>query len=135
MSESKETIGLSQSPSLSANALALFDAVRVDYSLRRLVHYTGSDWRHVQSWILLTNYHRYIDQFLQWGLTQLNADTRYSHLVLPGNLVIRHGQSAAEADAIIAAIEVPAVARPSAKPRLTICCPSNAAILKAFLKP
>jgi len=25
--------------------LSLFDAVRVDYSLRRLVHYTGSDWR------------------------------------------------------------------------------------------
>ena len=28
--------------------LALFDAARVDFSLRRLVHYTGSDWRHVQ---------------------------------------------------------------------------------------
>ena len=38
--------------------LALFDAARVDFSLRRLVHYTGSDWRHVQPWILLTNYHR-----------------------------------------------------------------------------
>ena len=25
--------------------LALFDAVRVDYSLRRLVHYTGTNWR------------------------------------------------------------------------------------------
>ncbi len=25
--------------------LALFDAVRIDYSLRRLVHYTGTDWR------------------------------------------------------------------------------------------
>ncbi len=31
--------------------LALFDAARIDYSLRRLVHYTGSDWRHVQRWI------------------------------------------------------------------------------------
>ncbi|NQD95537.1 AMP nucleosidase, partial [Pseudomonas sp. CrR25] len=41
--------------------LALFDAARVDFSLRRLVHYTGSDWRHVQPWILLTNYHRYVD--------------------------------------------------------------------------
>src|ERR1700722_16154276 len=28
--------------------LALFDAPRVDYSLRRLVHYTGSDWRAMQ---------------------------------------------------------------------------------------
>jgi len=25
--------------------LALFDAVRVDFSLRRLIHYTGTDWR------------------------------------------------------------------------------------------
>ena len=25
--------------------LSLFDAARVDYSLRRLVHYTGTDWR------------------------------------------------------------------------------------------
>ena len=51
--------------------LSLFDAVRVDYSLRRLVHYTGSDWRHVQPWILLTNYHRYVDQFVRWAVSQL----------------------------------------------------------------
>ena len=51
--------------------LSLFDAARVDYSLRRLVHYTGSDWRHVQQWILLTNYHRYVDQFVRWGREQL----------------------------------------------------------------
>ena len=82
--------------------LALFDAVRVDYSLRRLVHYTGSDWRNVQSWILLTNYHRYIDQFLRRGLAQLAGDTPYTHMVLPGNLVIRRGATAAEAEATIA---------------------------------
>ncbi len=51
--------------------LALFDAVRVDYSLRRLVHYTGCDWREVQPWILLTNYHRYVDQFVRHGLERL----------------------------------------------------------------
>ena len=28
--------------------LSLFDAVRVDFSLRRLVHYTGTDWRDMQ---------------------------------------------------------------------------------------
>ena len=55
--------------------LSLFDAVRVDYSLRRLVHYTGSDWRNVQQWILLTNYHRYVDQFVRWGLGQLEQRT------------------------------------------------------------
>ena len=44
--------------------LALFDAVRVDYSLKRLQHYTGVTWRAIQPWILLTNYHRYVDQFI-----------------------------------------------------------------------
>ena len=53
--------------------LSLFDAARVDYSLRRLVHYTGSDWRNVQRWILLTNYHRYVDQFVRWGREQLRG--------------------------------------------------------------
>ena len=67
--------------------IALFDAVRVDYSLRRLVHYTGSDWRAMQPWLLLTNYHRYVDQFIHWGLEQLRAGTA-SKLVLPGNVVI-----------------------------------------------
>ena len=51
--------------------LALFDAVRVDYSLRRLLHYTGTDWRSIQPWILLTNYQRYVDQFVRWGLNEL----------------------------------------------------------------
>ena len=34
--------------------LSLFDAVRVDYSLRRLMHYTGTDWRAVQPWVLMS---------------------------------------------------------------------------------
>ena len=53
--------------------LALFDAPRTDYSLRRLVHYTGSDWRGIQPWLLLTNYHRYVDQFVHWGLKQVHS--------------------------------------------------------------
>jgi AMP nucleosidase len=57
--------------------LALFDAARVDFSLRRLVHYTGSDWRHVQPWILLTNYHRYVDQFIAMAWSSC-AKTRVS---------------------------------------------------------
>jgi len=71
--------------------LSLFDAVRVDFSLRRLVHYTGSDWRNIQSWILLTNYHRYVDQFVQWGVREMRQSKRFNHLVLPGNIVIEPG--------------------------------------------
>ncbi len=73
--------------------LALFDAVRVDYSLKRLVHYTGLDWRLIQPWILLTNYHRYVDQFVEWGVTQLRSDSPYNALQLPGGGTITRGLS------------------------------------------
>ncbi len=82
------------------NPLALFDAVRTDFSLRRLVHYTGSDWRHVQRWILLTNYHRYVDQFVRWGRQQLNRKGAFDRLVLPGNVIIDRQHSPAEAEAL-----------------------------------
>jgi AMP nucleosidase len=70
-----------------AKPLSLFDAVRVDYSLRRIVHYTGSDWRSVQPWILLTNYHRYVDQFVSWGIEEIAAG-RALRLIAPGGLSV-----------------------------------------------
>ncbi|MFM1815491.1 MAG: nucleosidase [Pseudomonadota bacterium] len=82
--------------------LALFDAARVDYSLRRIVHYTGSDWRHVQRWILLTNYHRYVDRFVAWARDHIGKNAAYDRLVIPGNLSLGPEQGSAEADAIIA---------------------------------
>ena len=84
--------------------LALFDAPRVDYSLRRLVHYTGSDWREMQPWVLLTNYHRYVDQFMQWGLKQLQAGTGVEKVVLPGNIVIDSSIAPAEAEARVSSV-------------------------------
>jgi AMP nucleosidase len=84
--------------------LALFDAARVDYSLRRLVHYTGSDWRAMQPWVLLTNYHRYVDQFVRWGLEQLRGDAGVSKLVLPGNVEIDASVSPEEAQAKAAGV-------------------------------
>ncbi len=85
--------------------LALFDGPRVDYSLRRLVHYTGSDWRGIQPWILLTNYHRYVDQFVRVGLSALaGAPDRYARLILPGGLAVEAGEAAgADPAALIAA--------------------------------
>ncbi|SDK65272.1 AMP nucleosidase [Pseudomonas indica] len=84
--------------------LALFDAARVDFSLRRLVHYTGSDWCHMQPWILLTNYHRYVDQFILHGLSRLREDSRFVRMVLPGNVVIERGMEEGEAQAIIGGV-------------------------------
>ena len=83
--------------------LSLFDAVRVDYSLRRLVHYTGSDWRNVQQWILLTNYHRYVDQFVRWGLARLAEGGPYERMALPGGAEIKRSSASARAEEAIAA--------------------------------
>ncbi len=76
--------------------LALFDAVRVDFSLRRLVHYTGADWRAIQPWILLTNYHRYVDQFVRVGLQALaRGEGGYERLILPGGVAVERSEAAA----------------------------------------
>ena len=79
--------------------LALFDALRVDFSLRRLIHYTGTDWRTIQPWILATNYQRYVDHFLTWAVEELGREgTPYTQLVLPGGGIVRRGQPVTEAD-------------------------------------
>ncbi len=43
--------------------LALFRAARVDYSLHRLYHYTGTDPEHFQKFVIFTNYQFYVDAF------------------------------------------------------------------------
>ncbi len=84
--------------------LALFDAVRVDYSLRRLLHYTGTDWRSIQPWILLTNYQRYVDRFVHWSLDELADSTSpYDRLIAPGGAIAGRGDLSAEAEARLAA--------------------------------
>ena len=47
--------------------LALFTAPRVDYSLHRLRHYTGTAPDHFQNFVLFTNYQFYIDEFIALG--------------------------------------------------------------------
>jgi AMP nucleosidase len=81
--------------------LAMFDAVRVDYSLKRLQHYTGTHWSNMQPWILLTNYHRYVDQFVNWALDQLKRDSPYEALHLPGGGSIIRGMDKKSIDAVI----------------------------------
>lgn len=81
--------------------LALFDAARTDYSLKRLMHYTGSHWKHVQPFILLTNYHRYVDQFVRWGMTQIGGKSHYTKLVLPGNVEVTTPKSGKELESLL----------------------------------
>ncbi|MEA2776425.1 MAG: nucleosidase [Acetobacteraceae bacterium] len=96
--------GLWTSAEGQARPLALFDAVRVDYSLNRLLHYTGTHWRDIQPWILLTNYQRYVDQFVRWGLDELaDPANRHDRLIAPGGVVVSRGDDPVEAAARVAA--------------------------------
>ena len=70
------------------NPLALFDARRVDFSLARLRHYTGTPPAHVQNYVLFTNYHRYVDEFVRWACGELAADGRWQLLSCAGSLEI-----------------------------------------------
>jgi AMP nucleosidase len=65
--------------------LALFDALRTDFSLARLRHYTGTPPEHFQKFILFTNYHRYVDEFVSWAAGQV-GEGRYSALSGAGGL-------------------------------------------------
>ena len=70
--------------------LALFTAARVDYSLHRLRHYTGTAPEHFQNFVLFTNYQFYIDQFIKLGHALMaEAMGDYVAFVEPGNVVTR----------------------------------------------
>lgn len=76
--------------------LALFDGLRTDFSLARLRHYTGTPSEHVQQYILFTNYHRYVDEFVRWACAQLGTDeqgnpSRFTSVSGPGGIVIEAG--------------------------------------------
>ncbi len=66
--------------------LALFSAERVDFSLARLQHYTGTAPEHFQGFILLTNYQRYVDAFVEFAREQAGG-SGYADFVGPGNRV------------------------------------------------
>ncbi len=68
--------------------LALFDGLRTDFSLARLRHYTGTPPEHVQRYVLFTNYHRYVDEFVTWAVAQLGGDTPYEMLSCPGGVTV-----------------------------------------------
>ena len=70
--------------------LALFTAERVDYSLQRLHHYTGTRPEHFQRFVLLTNYQRYVDHFIEHGRAELRDGSEYDRLVEPGDVVSRN---------------------------------------------
>ncbi|GAP35818.1 AMP nucleosidase [Piscinibacter sakaiensis] len=74
-----------------AQPLALFTAPRVDYSLHRLRHYTGTAPEHFQNFVLFTNYQFYIDEFIRLGHEAMAAGAPgdYAAFVEPGNVITR----------------------------------------------
>ena len=75
-----------------AQPLALFTAPRVDYSLHRLRHYTGTAPEHFQNFVLFTNYQFYIDEFVRLGHETMSSPARaqdYTAFVEPGNVIAR----------------------------------------------
>ncbi len=71
--------------------LALFRAARVDYSLRRLYHYTGTDPEHFQNFVIFTNYQFYVDAFVQLSQQRLAAgEAGLDAFVAPGNVITRN---------------------------------------------
>jgi AMP nucleosidase len=78
--------------------LSLFTAARVDYSLQRLRHYTGTSPECFQNFVLFTNYQFYIDEFVRLGHEAMaNAGSEYIAFVEPGNVVTRRIGLPAEA--------------------------------------
>jgi AMP nucleosidase len=78
--------------------LALFTAPRVDYSLQRLRHYSGTAPEWFQNFVLFTNYQFYIDEFIKLGHAEMaKPDSEYTAFVEPGNVVTRRVGLPAEA--------------------------------------
>jgi AMP nucleosidase len=73
--------------------LALFRAARVDYSLHRLYHYTGTDPEHFQNFVIFTNYQFYLDAFAQLCHERMaSGQPGYDAFVEPGNVVTRNAR-------------------------------------------
>ncbi|MEK9283701.1 MULTISPECIES: AMP nucleosidase [unclassified Bradyrhizobium] len=72
--------------------LSLFRAARVDYSLRRLYHYTGTDPEYFQNFVIFTNYQFYVDAFAQFCEQRLQSgEAGLEAFVAPGNVITRNG--------------------------------------------
>jgi AMP nucleosidase len=70
-----------------AKPLALFTAERVDYSLQRVHHYTATSPEHVQRFILLTNYQRYVEHFIDYARNEIEHGEGFDSFVEPGDVI------------------------------------------------
>ncbi len=92
---------------LAAKPLSLFTAPRVDLALQRLEHYTGANAKHIQQFILFTNYQLHTDVFLEYAQEVLNGQAV--------NGEARNGE----------ATDGSAGENPSASPYTSLVCPGD----------
>jgi AMP nucleosidase len=73
--------------------LAMFRAARVDYSLHRLYHYTGTDPEHFQNFVVFTNYQFYVDAFTRICRERMaQGQPDGDAFVEPGNVTTRNAR-------------------------------------------
>jgi AMP nucleosidase len=85
--------GTLQLPPGSPEPLALFRAARIDYSLHRLYHYTGTDPEHFQNFVIFTNYQFYVEAFSRFARERMASRHPGSDaFVEPGNVVTRNAR-------------------------------------------
>jgi AMP nucleosidase len=85
--------------------LALFTAARVDYSLHRLRHYSGTTPEWFQNFVLFTNYQFYIDEFVRLGHEAMEDERgEYVAFIEPGNVVTRRRGLASDSSATYGAL-------------------------------
>ena len=84
----------------AAIPLSPFPAQRIDYSLHRLVHYSATDPKHFQNYVLFTNYQFYIDEFCQMAKAMMaEGNSNYDAFVEPGNIITHSGDKQTKAKA------------------------------------
>lgn len=93
--------------------LAPFTAERVDYSLLRLKHYTATDPKYFQDYILFTNYQRYVDEFVEYARGEVDAK-RAECFAEPGGAVTYAGDA-----------PKPPIAKPPQMPAYHLCRPGK----------
>lgn len=71
--------------------LSLFPALRTDYSLQRLKHYTGTSPAHFQKFVIFTNYQRYVDEFVEHAKAIIDEHKSYQ-FSSPGVGLINHSE-------------------------------------------
>lgn len=82
--------GVFEHPNDQPLPLSLFPALRTDYSLQRLRHYTGTDPAHFQKFVIFTNYQRYVDEFIDHAKDVVGGEL-YHGFASPGQGVMTSG--------------------------------------------